>query len=104
MSVTRDVIVDLLPMYLDGEVSPDTRALVEAYLERDTELAELAKQSVEELVAEAPDAIRKENGMKAYERAKRWMFLRTVVLAAVISVTVMAFLAFAATVWMLVIR
>jgi anti-sigma factor RsiW len=104
MSVTRDVIVDLLPMYLDGEVSLDTRALVEAYLERDSALAEVAKQSLEELGREAPEPIRKENGMKAYERAKRWMFLRTVVLAAFISAAVLAFLAFAALAWMLVIR
>ena len=33
MTVTSDVILDLLPMYVAGEVSEDTRKLVEAYLE-----------------------------------------------------------------------
>lgn len=43
MSVTRDVILDLLPLYLAGEASPATRELVEAHLQRDAELAELVR-------------------------------------------------------------
>jgi len=39
MNVTREVILDLLPTYLAGEASPDTRALVDAYLAQDAELA-----------------------------------------------------------------
>jgi len=38
MKVTRDVVVDLLPVYLAGEASPDTRALVEEYLRQDPDL------------------------------------------------------------------
>ncbi len=37
-NVTREVIKDLLPLYLDGEVSADTRLLVDRYLETDPEL------------------------------------------------------------------
>lgn len=44
MNVTREVIIDLLPLYLAGEASRDTRALVEEYLEQDTELARLVRQ------------------------------------------------------------
>jgi predicted anti-sigma-YlaC factor YlaD len=40
MNVTREVILDLLPVYLAGEASPATRALVEEYLKQDPELAE----------------------------------------------------------------
>lgn len=40
MEVTRDVIGDLLPLYLGGEVSADTKALVEHYLGQDPELAQ----------------------------------------------------------------
>ena len=32
MDITRDVIKDLLPLYVSGEVSADTKALVEGYL------------------------------------------------------------------------
>jgi anti-sigma factor RsiW len=39
MQVTRDVILDLAPAYLTGEASSDTRALVDAYLAGDPELA-----------------------------------------------------------------
>jgi anti-sigma factor RsiW len=39
MKVTRDVILDLLPLYLSGEASTATRALVDEYLEQDAELA-----------------------------------------------------------------
>ena len=38
MKVTRDVVLDLLPVYLAGEASPDTRALVEEYLRQDPDL------------------------------------------------------------------
>jgi len=39
MEITRDVIRDLLPLYVSGEVSADTKALVESYLRLDPELA-----------------------------------------------------------------
>jgi anti-sigma factor RsiW len=37
--VTRDVVKDLLTVYLAGEASVDTRAFVEEYLKTDTALA-----------------------------------------------------------------
>jgi len=39
MNITRDVIKDLIPVYLAGDVSADTRTLVESYLKSDPELA-----------------------------------------------------------------
>lgn len=39
MNVTRDVVKDLLTVYLAGEASTDTRQLVEEYLRSDPELA-----------------------------------------------------------------
>lgn len=42
--LTRDVILDLLPLYLAGEVSEDTTALIKEYLEAHPELAETAKE------------------------------------------------------------
>lgn len=38
MNVTKDVIKDLLPLYQEGEASPDTRRLVEEYLATDSDL------------------------------------------------------------------
>jgi len=39
VNVTRDVVKDLLTLYLAGEASADTRALVEEFLKTDPELA-----------------------------------------------------------------
>jgi anti-sigma factor RsiW len=39
VKVSRDVVKDLLPVYLAGEASDDTRALVEEWLRSDPELA-----------------------------------------------------------------
>jgi hypothetical protein len=39
MTVTRAVLDDLLPLYIAGEVSPDTQRLVEEYLAQDPTLA-----------------------------------------------------------------
>lgn len=43
MTVTRNVIIDLLPLYAADEVSEDTRTLVDAYLKSDPELASIAR-------------------------------------------------------------
>lgn len=40
MNVTREVILDLLPLYFAGEASPATRALVEEFMKQDVELAQ----------------------------------------------------------------
>ena len=43
-NVTRDVIVDLWPLYVSGEASRDTRGLVEAFLHQDPEFARELRQ------------------------------------------------------------
>jgi anti-sigma factor RsiW len=43
MTITRDVITDLLPAYLSGEASADTRALVEAMVGRDPDIGRLVE-------------------------------------------------------------
>ena len=44
MNVTRDVIIDLLPLYFSGEVSADTKALVQDFLRADPEFARMAQR------------------------------------------------------------
>ena len=93
MEVTREVILDLLPLYLADEVSADTRTLVFEFLETDPELADMAEQSAAmELAEGVPVSLTKEDQMEAYKEAKRYMFLRTVVLAITISVGTIAVL------------
>lgn len=74
MKVTRDVILDLLPLYLAGEASEDTQALVEHYLETDPKLARLAQRAEESPVPDdIPIPLTEEDEMKAFKKAKRLM-------------------------------
>jgi hypothetical protein len=45
MTVTRDVVSDLWPLYASGEASADTRALVEAFLASDPGFAAALRES-----------------------------------------------------------
>ena len=91
MEITRNVILDLLPLYMANEVSSDTRAVVDEYLQADPDLAEIAKESAEtELHRKIPIPLTKENQMEAYKEARRLMFLRTIILAGIISISLLA--------------
>ena len=101
MEITRDVILDLLPLYLANEVSADTRALVEEYLETDPEVASIAEQpAVAALPRDIPIPLTKEDEMEAYKKARQLMTLRTIILAVVISSTVLCALGVLAMIWL----
>ena len=96
MEITRNVILDLLPLYLAGEASEDTRILVKKYLQSDPQLAELAdRPAAIELPEEIPVPLTEEDKMAAYKEAKRLMFWRTVIVAGLISFTLVIFLVLA---------
>ena len=95
MEITRDVILDLLPLYVAGEVSEDTRKLVEAYLEDDEGLKRLAECAEKTGLKEVPMSNQKELSMEAYEKTNKMMVIRTLGLAAIISVGFLALLALA---------
>jgi anti-sigma factor RsiW len=44
MNVTREIVKDLLPLYVAGEASEESRAAVEEWLRTDSELARLASE------------------------------------------------------------
>jgi anti-sigma factor RsiW len=85
MEVTRDVILDLLPLYLGGEASADTQALVEEYLEHDPDLARLARQWQERLPGLPPAPVRPDAQALAYREARRQIAIKTITLALVIA-------------------
>jgi len=100
MEVTRNVILDLLPLYSANEASADTRALVKEYLETDPELADIASKSgTAELLGDIPIPLTKEDKMEAYKEAKRLMFLRTIILAAIISSSIIVLMVFGVVAW-----
>ena len=70
MKVTKDVVKDLLTVYLAGEATADTRALVEEWLREDPELArqvDRARQA--ELPPVPPPPVTAEK--RALERTRR---------------------------------
>ena len=85
MEVTRDVILDLLPLYLSGEASADTQVLVKEYLARDPDLARLAQQWQERMPGLPPAPVRPDAQALAYREAKRQIAIKMVVVAAVIA-------------------
>jgi hypothetical protein len=81
MNVTREVILDLLPVYLAGESSPATRTLVEEYLKQDEELAQrLRLQWADNLARVAPSVLPPDLELKSLRRTRgllgwqRWLF------------------------------
>ncbi len=61
MKVTREVIYDLLPHYFAGDVSADTRALIEEFFASDPEFGRMAER-FRTMMAERPP-----NGMSGTE-------------------------------------
>jgi hypothetical protein len=91
MEVTRDVIKDLLPLYISGEVSADTRTLVEAYLRLDSELARAvaAARSLELPSTPAPAPTREKATL---DETRRLLKQRSDTLVTAIIFTVLPFL------------
>ena len=73
MDVPRSVVADLLPLYVAGELSPETRTFVEAYISKDSELAKL----LQELRTEDPFAqvniagLRPELALRSLQRTRK---------------------------------
>ena len=89
MNITRDVILDLLPLYLADEVSEDTRTLVEQYLANDPALAKLAEQSHMQQWNEVPVPLKKEDEMKSFEKTKQLLTQQRVLMGFAIFSTLM---------------
>jgi len=72
MNVTREVIVDLLPLYLAGEASVDSRALIEEFLKQDPELARsIRSEWMAKMNAAAPSSLPPELELRAFRKTKR---------------------------------
>lgn len=86
MNITRDVVKDLVAVYLAGEASVDTRALVEDWLRSDPELAaQVERARGLELPAVAAPAPTIEK--RAFDRTRRRLRGRGIVLGAAIYFT-----------------
>ena len=88
MQITKNIVRDLLPIYLSGEASPETKALVEEFLKTDPVLAEEARLAgmlhLPSIPPPAPDAER-----AALEETRRLLKNRSATLAIAILFTVL---------------
>lgn len=81
MKITKEIILDLVPVYLAGEASQATRALVEEYLAGDPELAQSvrAQQADSSFRMDLPE-LPPELELKSLHRTRhllswqRWLF------------------------------
>ena len=91
--ITKDIIQDLLPLYVAGEASADTNALVRDYLAADPELAETAKEMAKaDSLNKVPIPFGKDAALETYEEAKKWMTVRTLGLAFLAAIVLMCVL------------
>ena len=97
MNITRDVITDLLPLYLAGEASGDTRALLEEYLRENPEFASTVREATARgavLLDSAPvSGLATDQEKATLERVRRFNRRRTLLLALTFgcALTVLAF-------------
>lgn len=90
MKITRNVILDLLPLYVADEVSSDTKILIQEYLEKDPELANSIKRSeMKKEVGDIPVPLNVEDKMRTFKKTKLYLSIFIMVIAAVIGVGVM---------------
>src|ERR1700676_4404489 len=80
MNVTRDVILDLLPLYLSGEASAATRTLVEEYIKQDPELAQQIRFQRDSFAPAVRSPLPPDLELRALRRTRsllnwqRWLF------------------------------
>ena len=80
MAVSRNVILDLLPVYLAGEASENTRELVEEYIQSDKELAQMVYEAKKQPFPEnIKIPINKDTEMESLRRSQG-MIRRTILL------------------------
>lgn len=93
--IPQHIILDLLPLYLEGEVSDETRSLIEDYLETDPQLAKLAEQAKRSpSLQEIPAPLKKENEMEALKKVRKLMVQHNVFLALAVILTIMMGIAY----------
>jgi len=91
MTVTRDVILDLLPLYFAGDASSDTKKLVDEFLRTDPDFARMSKRF---------DAVLKDKGAvpepaaaerRAFERTRMLLRYRNQTIGLAIAFSLMPF-------------
>jgi anti-sigma factor RsiW len=94
MNVTRNVVLDLIPLYAANELSEDSRRIVEDFLKTDPELAALVKKMAANGLRGAPPAApSRDTELRAFAQTKKIMLIRNVIwiLAALLFAAILFF-------------
>jgi len=92
MTVTRDVILDILPLYFAGQVSADTRALVDDFMKRDPDFARMSQRFDELLSARGAGAPEGDNvERRSFERTRLLLRYRNQTIGLAVAYTLAPF-------------
>jgi anti-sigma factor RsiW len=80
MNINKNIINDLLPLYVVGECSPDTRALVEEYLQRNPQEAEELRRTINTRIPGMSPSPASLDEVRALRNARRQVRLRSTVM------------------------
>ena len=104
MNMTKDIINDLIPLYVANECSADTRALVEEYLQRDPRQAEELRRIIATSVPAAAPSTKSLDEVRSFREARRRLRRRSWLMAFAIFFSLAPFSFFSAderTWWLL---
>jgi len=81
MNVTKEIINDLIPLYVANECSADTRALVEDYLQRNPQQVEELRRVMATSVPQAVPSTGNLDEMRSFREARRRLRRRSWLMA-----------------------
>jgi ferric-dicitrate binding protein FerR (iron transport regulator) len=81
MNVTKNIINDLIPLYVANECSTDTRELVEEYLQRNPQQAEELRRIMNTPIPGAVPPAKGLDEIRAFREARRRLRRRTWLMA-----------------------
>jgi len=98
MKIDKNIIMDLLPIYLANEASPETQALVEKYLAENEDIARIVQMQKESLYVAPgiPVPLTRDHQISAYKKSRLqlalFIFLAAILLVALLGALAMMFL------------
>jgi len=90
MTITRDIVLDLLPLYLSGEASRDTCTLMDAYLADHPDIEAIIRRA-QPLIPDESPPVAPDLEMEVLRRTKRLQLLQSWVLGCAIFLTASCF-------------
>jgi hypothetical protein len=81
MNVTKEIIDDLIPLYVANECCADTRALVEDYLQRNPQRAEELRRVMATSVPQAVSSANSLDEVRSFREARRRLRRRSWLMA-----------------------